>query len=90
MEFTLNFVEFAVRIAGAESYEGILLQARINGSDMVVGTFSGANLPNGIKLLICTADNDTIVHDNNTVAKDNNTEYEWLADDGRTDVIVFV
>ena len=91
MEFIAIFVEFTVKIAGLEKYEGILLQARVNGSDddTPIGTFSGASLPDGIQLLNCTADNDTIVHSVITTTKNNGSQYEWIAPQGETRTIVF-
>ena len=91
MEFIATLVEFTVKIAGSENYEGILLQARVNGSDddTPIGTFSGASLPAGIKLLNCSADNDTIVHNDTTIPKNNESQYEWIAAESTTQTIVF-
>ncbi|KAK2193854.1 hypothetical protein NP493_5g15052 [Ridgeia piscesae] len=58
-------------------FQGFLLQARVVGGTLPVGTFQ-ENLPNNTQLMKCSSDNDSVTH-SNVVTKADHTCFKWKA-----------
>jgi len=74
-----NMYHVSVCVKGG-TFKGILLQMRVVGDTVPVGTFNGTRgtLANDTKTMNCTADNDTVTHSKPTIKKDPTCFY-WKA-----------